>query len=178
MMEGIVKEVKGLYFIVEMKLLRKTPGVVFDLYPLETIEHIDAIDRVLHEKDAVSPGPVGDVMRPWYMHEHQVDHLIVLHGQRTVHLYTRDHGKVEEFVVTPHRIMQNGGILFDGSGVLCWPTHVFHRIVSGETGSASINLATHYKGFDVRHNFSIYDLDTTSGSYRVIRKGFEDQFRL
>ena len=175
-MEAIIKEVKGLYFIVQMKLFRKTPGVLFDLYPLETIEHIDVIDRVLHEKAAVSPGPVGEIMHPWYMHKHQADHLIVLHGQRTVYLYTNKHDKVEEFVVTPHRIMHNGELVFDGAAVLCWPTCVFHRIISGEEGSASINLATHYEGFDARNNFDIYDLDTVSGEFRVIRKGFEDQF--
>ncbi len=175
-MGAIVNEEKGLYYIVEMKLFRKTPDVVFDLYPLETMEHIDAIDRVLHEKFAISPGPVGDVTHPWYMHENQADHLMVLHGQRTVHLYTKVHSKVEEFVVTPNRILQNGELIFEGGAVLCWPTHVFHRIVSGEEGSVSINLATHYEGFDVRNNFDIYALDTASGDFRVIRKGYEDQF--
>ncbi len=175
-MEAIIKEEKGLYYIVEMKLFRKTPGVVFDLYPLETIPSIDAIDRVMHEKSAVSPGPVGGVIQPWYMHESQADHLIVMHGQRTVHLYTKDHGKVEEFIVTPHSIMQNAKLVFEGGAVLCWPTHVFHRIVSGEEVSASINLAVRFEGFDVNNNFDIYDLDTATGDFRVIRKGYEDQF--
>lgn len=165
-----------MYRLVKLRLFRKTPGVIFDLYPLETIPHIDAIDRVLHEKSAVSPGPVGSVERPWYMHEHQADNLIVLHGQRTVELFSRSHGQVETFVVTPNKIYHNGSLVYDGGAVLGWPPFVFHRIVSGEEGSASINLATHYEGFDVRTNFNIYELDISSGEYRVLRKGFEDQF--
>lgn len=174
-MKEIIKEVKGLYYIVEMKLFRKTPGVVFDLFPIEALPHIDAIDRVMHEKSAVSPGPVGNVNRPWYMHRSQADHLIVMHGKRTVQLYTKEHGKIEEFVVTPHSIIHNDRLIVEGGAVLCWPPHVFHRIVSGEEGSASINLAVHFEGFDIKNNFDIYNLNTDTGDYRVIRRGFEDQ---
>lgn len=174
-MEAIIKEVKGLYYIIEMNLFRKTPGVVFDYFPLEAIPSIGAIDRVIHQESAISPGPVGEVERPWYMHQKQSDHLIVLQGQRTVQLYTREHGEVEEFIVTPREILHNGRSLVDRGAVLSWPTGVFHRIASGEEGSASINLAVHFEGFDIRHNFDIYDLDTVTGEYKVIRKGFEDQ---
>jgi len=175
-MSAVITEKEGLYRLVKLKLFRKTPGVVFDLYPLETIPHIDAIDRVLHERSAVSPGPVGDVERPWYMHTHQADNLIVLHGQRTVELFSKIHGKIETFVVTPNKIYHNDKLLFDGGAVLGWPPLVFHRIVSGEQGSASINLAVHSEGFDIRTNFNVYDLDVASGNFRTVRKGFEDQF--
>lgn len=175
-MTALISEKKGLYSLVKLKLFRKTPGVVFDLYPLETLPHIDAIDRVLHERSAISPGPVGDVERPWYMHEHQSDNLIVLHGQRTVELYSRSHGEIEKFVVLPDKIYHNDKLIYDGGAVLGWPPFVFHRIVSGEQGSASINLAVHSEGFDIRTNFNIYDLDVSTGQYRVLRKGFEDQF--
>ncbi len=175
-MSNIIKEVEGLYKIVDMKVFRKTPGVVFDLYPLETIPHIDSIDRVLHESGAVSPGPVGDNQANWYMHQHQSDHLIVLHGQRTVHLYTKEHGRVEKFVVQPQRIYLNGELIVEGGAVLSWPTHVFHRIISGDEGSASINLAVHYEGFNIRDNFDIYELNTETGAHHVVRKGHEDQF--
>lgn len=175
-MSAVIREKKGLFHLVKLKLFRKTPGVVFDLYPLETIPHIDAIDRVLHEKSAVSPGPVEETERPWYMHTHQTDNLIVLYGQRTVELFNKNHGKIETFVVTPNKIYHNDELLFDGGAALGWPPFVFHRIVSGEQGSASINLAVHSEGFDIRTNFNIYDLDIDSGDYKVIRKGFEDQF--
>lgn len=110
------------------------------------------------------------------MHAHQSDNLIVLHGQRTVELFSRSHGKIETFVVMPNKIYHNGNLLFDVGAVLGWPPLVFHRIVSGEQGSASINLAVHFEGFDIRNNFNIYDLDLATGKYRIVREGFEDQF--
>jgi hypothetical protein len=52
----------------------------------------------------------------------------------------------------------------------------FHRIRSDEeSGSASINFAVRYEGFDVRTNFNVYDLDPVGGKYRMIRAGYLDQ---
>ena len=175
-MTALISEKKGLYHLIKLKLFRKTTGVVFDLYPLETLPHIDSIDRVLHERSAVSPGPIGEVERPWYMHTHQTDNLIVLYGQRTVELFNKNHGRIETFVVTPDKIYHNDDLLFDGGAVLGWPPLVFHRIVSGEQGSASINIAVHSEGFDIRTNFNIYDLNVATGNYKTIRKGSDDQF--
>jgi len=60
--------------------------------------------------------------------------------------------------------------------MLVWPCGVFHRIVScPEQGSASVNFAVRYEGFNIRTNFNIYDLDTESGKYKVIREGHLDQ---
>lgn len=171
----IIKEIPGLYRIIELSLFRKTPGVTFDLFPMEVVPHIDSIDRVLHDHSAVSPGPVGEVERPWYMHTAQDDNLIVLSGRREVDIYTPEHGRVEHFTVTPDRVLHNGETVYEGGAVLIWPKGVFHRIVSGPEGSASINLAVHHPGFDIRTNFSIYDLDTETGDYRVIREGYRDQ---
>ena len=172
---GIFKEVEGLYKIIPLKLFRKTEGVSFNILPKEIVPKVDAVDRVIHSKIAVSPGPVGDVAAPWYMHPHQDDNLMVLQGVRHVDIYTRAHGKIESFVVTPDKIMQNGQTVFDSAALLVWPRGVFHRIKSGEDGSASVNLATHYEGIDMRTNFSIYDLDTETGKFRVIREGHLDQ---
>jgi hypothetical protein len=93
-----------------------------------------------------------------------------------VDIYTKEQGRVESFTVTPDRIEMGGKVLYDGAAMLVWPCNVFHRIRSLEHGSASINLATHYEGWDVRNNFSIYDLDTETGVFKVIREGFKDQF--
>ena len=172
---GIFKEVEGLYKIIPLKLFRKTEGVSFNILPKEIVPKVDAVDRVIHSKSAVSPGPVGDVAAPWYMHPHQDDNLMVLQGVRHVDIYTRAHGKIESFVVTPDKIMQNGQTVFDSAALLVWPRGVFHRIKSGEDGSASVNLATHYEGIDMRTNFSIYDLDTGPGKFKVIREGHLDQ---
>ena len=174
--KNIFQEVPGFYRIIKLKLFRKTPGVSFDILAKGQVPKIDAIDRVLHQGGAVSPGPVGDVARPWYLHPHQDDNLMVLSGTRLVDIYTKEHGRMESFVVTPDRIEKDGKILYDGAAMLVWPRNVFHRIRSLEQGSASINLATHYEGWDVRNNFSIYDLDTETGAFKVIREGFKDQF--
>jgi len=171
----IFAEVAGLYKIVPLKVLRRTPGVYFDLVPKVTLPHIDGLDRVLHEGGALSPGPVGEVARPWYMHLHQDDNLIVLHGSRYVDIYTPAHGQIESFVVTPHLVKHGNEILFDGPAMLVWPCHVFHRIRSADNGSASLNFAVRYEGFDLRTNFNIYDLNTTTGEYRLIREGYLDQ---
>ena len=171
----IFQEVEGLYKIIPLKLFRKTSGVSFDILPKEIVPKVDAVDRVIHTKSAVSPGPVGDVAEPWYMHPHQDDNLMVLQGIRHVEIYTRAHGKIESFVVTPDAIQQNGVTIYDGAALLVWPRGVFHRIKSGEQGSASVNLATHYEGIDMQTNFNIYDLDIETGKFRVIREGHLDQ---
>jgi hypothetical protein len=175
--DGLVfQEVAGLYRVIPLRILRRTPGVSFDLVPTEVLPHIDGIDRVLHGDGAVSPGPVGDVARPWYMHPHQDDNLIVLHGTRFVDIYTRQHGRIESFVVRPNQILQGDKIVYDGPAMLVWPCGVFHRIRSDEkTGSASLNFAVRYDGFDIKTNFNVYDLDPATGEYQTIRAGHLDQ---
>lgn len=171
----IVAEIPGLYRVIALQPFRKTEGVSFDIISKELVPKIDAVDRVIHKGSAVSPGPVGDVMKPWYMHPHQDDNLIVLQGERHVDIYIKAHGRVESFVITPQNIEHDGRLLFDGPALLVWPRGVFHRIKSGDSGSASINLATHYQGIDMRTNFNIYDLDTATGEFRVLREGHMDQ---
>jgi hypothetical protein len=174
--DRVIEEVAGLYRVSHLKIFRKTKGVTFDFVPVDILRGIDAIDRVIHEAHAISPGSVGAVERPWYMHPCQEDNLIVLSGTRFVEIYTPVHGKVESFVVTADEIRRNGELVHDGGVMLSWPRGTFHRIRSAEKGSASINLAVHFKGFDIRTNFSIYDVDLKTGGYRVIREGFNDQF--
>jgi hypothetical protein len=172
----IFEEVANLYRIVPLRALRRTPGVSFDLVPTEALPRIDGIDRVLHADGAVSPGPVGNVDRPWYMHAHQDDNLIVLQGTRYVDIYVRSHGRVESFVVTPGEVLHDGKRVCDGPAMLVWPRGVFHRIQSDkQTGSASLNFAVRYEGFDMRTNFNVYDLEPASGEYRMIRAGHLDQ---
>ena len=172
----IFDEVPGLYRIIPLKILRRTEGVAFDNVPLEAFPRIDALDRVIHDHGAWSPGPVGDIERPWYMHPCQEDNLIVLAGTRYVDIYTLAHGRVESFVGKPQQIIKNGEVIFTGPAMLVWPTGVFHRIQSDEVhGSASLNFAVHTDGFDIKTNFNVYDLNTTTGEYRCIREGQLDQ---
>ncbi|TCQ03288.1 hypothetical protein, partial [Serpentinicella alkaliphila] len=159
----IIEEVANFYRIIKLKPFRKTQGVVFDLFPIDALSKISSIDRVIHQDNAISPSSVGSVERPWYMHPFQADNLIVLHGKRHVELFTKEHGKVESFTVYPDKIYKNGELLFEGGNVLVWPCNVFHRIQSGEEGSASLNFAIHSDGYDIRTNFNIYDLNTETG---------------
>jgi hypothetical protein len=170
----ILAEVPDFYKIIALKQLRRTPGVSFDNVPMQFLPKIGAIDRVIHAQSAVSPGPVGEVQRPWYMHYSQDDNLVVLYGTRHVDIYIQAHGMLS-FTVTPDQILQDGKVLHDGPAMLVWPRFVFHRIVSGPEGSASLNFAVHYDDLDMRTNFNIYDLDTETGEYSVIREGFRDQ---
>ena len=172
----VFHEVPNLYRIIPLQVLRKTPGVSFDLVPTDVLPRIDGIDRVLHDGDAVSPGPVGKVDRPWYMHPFQDDNLVILHGVRFIEIYIREHGRIESFEVAPHQIRQDGQIVYDGPAMLVWPRRVFHRIRSDvNVGSSSVNFAVRYEGFDVRTNFNVYDLNPANGEYRMIRAGHLDQ---
>lgn len=170
-----VDEVEGLYQVIQFDDFRKTPGVTFNILPQSIIGKADSLDRVIHQESAVSPGPVGNVLRPWYMHDFQDDNLAVLYGTREVDIYSPAHGKIEHFVVTPNDVYLNGKLIASGGAMLVWPKGVFHRIVSGKEGSASINLAIHHHGWDVKNNFNIYDVNTETGDYHVLREGFKDQ---
>jgi hypothetical protein len=171
-----IKEIKGLFKIVDLVKLRRTEGVMFDLVPEEMFENLGGVDRVIHASNAISPGAIEGVERPWYMHTAQSDNLVVLHGERHIDLYSVEHGKIEQFVVTNDKIWHNGILLCDYPAVLTWPPHVFHRIESKEVGSASINFAIRTSDFDIKDNFNIYDLNTETGEYHMIREGFKDQF--
>jgi len=171
----IIEEVAGFYRVIALQPFRHTPGVAFDIFPMQYLPKIDGIDRVMHERDALSPGPVEGVARPWYMHTHQQDNLIVLSGVRTVDIYTLEHRRLLTFVVEPDRIVKNGELLYEGPAMLVWPTRVFHRIRSGAQGSASLNFAVRATGIDMRTNFNIYDLDVEANTFRLLRAGSLDQ---
>jgi hypothetical protein len=174
--EAIVEQVEGVYTVLHLFRLRETPGVTFDILPQKLVPRVDAVDRVVHQGGALSPCSVGDVERPWYMHPAQDDHLMVLAGKRYVDLYLPALGRVVSFEVEPDRILQEGVLICDAACLLAWNRGVFHRIRSDAAmGSRSVNLATHYPGFDIDTNFSIYDLDTATGEFHVLRRGAEDQ---
>jgi hypothetical protein len=172
----VLEEVKGLYSIIALKVLRRTPKVCFDALDMSHLSPVSSIDRVIHGPGALSPGSVGAVEHPWYMHPCQEDNLMVLHGSRYVELYTPEHGCIEKFTVTPDKISRENGRWRTGAMILSWPRNVFHRIIScPNEGSASINLATHFEGFDIRTNFNVYDLDPLTGKFWLIREGHLDQ---
>lgn len=171
-----IEEVKGFYSISPLKLFRKTEGVVFDLVPENIVKASSSVDRVIHKNNAISPGGVGEVERPWYMHYHQKDNLVVLHGYRNVELYNRELRKKIIFEIHPDKIYRDGELVASEGVVLSWDVKIFHRIVSGDEGSASLNFAVRDEEFDVKTNFNIYELVEASGEYSTVREGFKDQF--
>ena len=175
-MENVmVVDEPGLYRVIALVPFRKTEGVTFDLVPMETLPVISAIDRVIHQRAARSPGAVAGVERPWYMHTQQEDNLLVLHGRRTVELYSREHGRVETFTVEPGRVTRGERVVCDRPAMLSWPRRVFHRITSGDMGSISLNFAVRDPDCDMKTNFNIYDLDTVNGTFALVREGYLDQ---
>jgi hypothetical protein len=175
MKNDLIAEVPGLYRIIALKPFRRTEGVTFDLLPMDFLPVISGIDRVLHRHGAISPGAIAGVERPWYMHPQQEDNLLVLQGRRTVDIYTREHGRVETFVVEPERVSHNGRTVCDFPAMLVWPRRVFHRIASGSDGSISLNFAARDRDCDMKTNFNIFDLDTETGAHTIVREGHLDQ---
>jgi hypothetical protein len=162
-----------LCFIIPLKLLRKTPNVEFYTIPKVT-QNLSAVDKVIHKKGAKSPQIKGDKKHYWYMHPHQQDQLIVHEGKRIVELYSKKHGKIETFEVTSKGVKHNKTYLYKGPCIFGWPRNVFHRVTS-PIASISTNYARHYKGFDIKTNFNIYDIDETKGTHWVVREGHKDQ---
>ena len=175
-MDFILDEVDQFWRIITLKPFRKTEGVSFDILPMKYLPKIDGVDRVVHKHGALSPGSVGDVKRPWYLHPQQEDNLLVLQGVRMVDIYSLKYRRLEHFTVEPERVFHNDKLVYEGPAMVVWPTNVFHRITSGENGSVSLNFAVRLPGFDIETNFSVYDLDTKTGEYKVIREGRLDQF--
>tara|TARA_B100001094_G_scaffold254145_1_gene252796 strand:+ start:83 stop:631 length:549 start_codon:yes stop_codon:yes gene_type:complete len=164
-----------MYRVLPLRALRRTTGIIFDEIVPSDIPKISGIDRVIHSANGISPGPIGPIKRPWYMHPGQDDNLMVLQGTRFVDIYCPFRKKKESFVVTPDKVYKNDKLYYDKPAMLVWPAGIFHRIISGSDGSISVNLSTRTQDFDMKNNFNIYDLDVKSGEYRVIRNGFEDQ---
>lgn len=164
-----------MYRLLPLRILRQTTGIKFDEIPQCDIPAIHGIDRVIHGPNGISPGPVKSVKRPWYMHTHQDDNLLVLQGTRYVDIYCPKNKTKSSFIVTPNKVYKNNKLYFNAPAMLVWPRGIFHRIISGSEGSISVNFATRHKGFDIKNNFNIYDLNINSGEYKLIRNGYEDQ---
>ncbi|WP_130537456.1 hypothetical protein [Thiomicrorhabdus indica] len=165
--------IENLCFIMPLKKLRETPNVSF--FQIDgVVNDLSGIDLVIHGEDGRSPTIEGDDTWYWYMHTDQEDKLVVHEGVRLVQLYSKKHGKVENFKVTPNAIFHNDKKIFEGSAILGWMPHVFHRVHSPH-GSVSTNYATRAQTFDMDTNFNIYTLDVRNGNHEVARIGSEDQ---
>ena len=168
-----------MYRIIPLRVLRRTAGVKFDEMVPSDIPKIHGIDRVVHGPNSISPGPVEDVgmpvKRPWYMHPAQDDNLMVLQGTRYVDIYDPKTRKDASFIITPDKVYKNDKLYYDGPAMVVWPAGIFHRIISGEEGSISVNFATRNESFDLTNNFNIYSLCKATGEHICIKDGSEDQ---
>ena len=168
-----------LYRLIPLRVLRRTTGVKFDEIVPSDIPRIDGIDKVIHSPNSISPGPVEDtvppIKRPWYMHKGQDDNLMVLQGTRYVDVFNPKNKEKASFVITPDKVFKNDKLYYDGPAMIVWPAGIFHRIISGEEGSISVNFATRTKDFDLDDNFNVYDLCLNTGDYRLLKDGIEDQ---
>ena len=164
-----------MYRIIPLRILRRTDGVKFDEIVPSDIPKINGIDKVIHGPNSISPGSIDKVKRPWYMHTHQDDNLMVLLGTRFVDIYDVKSKTKASFIVTPDKIYKNDKLYCDYPAMIVWPSGIFHRIISGPEGSISINFATRHPGFDIKNNFNIYNLDVKTGNYELLKDGYEDQ---
>ena len=168
-----------MYRIIPLRILRRTRGVKFDEMVPSDIPKISGIDRVIHGANSISPGPIEDievpVKRPWYMHPGQDDNLLVLQGTRYIDIFDAKTVTKASFIVTPDKVYKNDKLYYDGPAMVVWPAGIFHRIISGDEGSISINMSTRNNNFNLNDNFNIYDLNIYSGEYRVIKDGSDDQ---
>ena len=168
-----------MYRIIPLRILRRTIGVKFDEIVPSDIPKIDGIDRVIHGPNSISPGPVQEVQpftkRPWYMHPGQDDNLMVLQGTRYVDVFDTNKMSGASFIVTPEKIYKNDKLYYDGPAMVVWPAGIFHRIISGDEGSISVNFSTRTKDFSLKDNFNIYNLCKNTGDFICIKDGSEDQ---
>ena len=174
-MGRIISEIKDFYKIIALDPFRQTDGVQFETIPPSLMPNVSSLDIVTHESSAYSPGKVGSIEKPWYMHPHQDDNLIVLKGTRSVEIYKPGFGRSRIIKVQQQSIFIDDVKIYDKPAMLIWFTGVFHRVHSEVHGSISINLAVHYPGFDLKNNFNIYYLNTEDGSYDLLRIGEMDQ---
>ena len=102
------------------------------------------------------------------MHPGQDDNLMVLQGERFVDIYCPLQKKKHSFIITPDKVYKNDKLYCNQPAMVVWPAGIFHRIIS-------VNFATRTSQFDLSTNFNIYDLNTETGEYHVIRDGALDQ---
>lgn len=123
---------------VPIHVFRETPAVTFfDA----SVEGSNGTDVVAHHGAAVSP-PDDEHGEQFYVHQHQIDHNLVLEGGRT---YTLINPHWDQ----PHHVIH----LIRAMGALQIPIGTFHRSVSGESGSVVLNQSIRDADFDFATEF-------------------------
>ena len=123
---------------ITIHLFRETPQVCFfDA----SVPHSNGTDVVVHHGPAISP-PDHDGAEQYYVHHHQVDHNLVLQGQRTFILLNPAWDQ-------PHHVID----LERAMGALEIPVGTYHRSISGEEGSLVLNQSIRDPAFSYATEF-------------------------
>ena len=119
-------------------IFRETPKVLFfDA----SLEESNGCDLVIHSEEAISP-PDDFKEEQYYVHNHQIDHNLVINGERTFVLINTSWDE-------PHHVIY----LKRSMGALEIPVGTYHRSISGKKGSIVLNQPKKDKFFDSKKEF-------------------------
>ena len=123
---------------IPIHVFRETPAVTFfDA----SVEGSNGTDVVAHHGAAISP-PDDLNGEQYYVHQHQIDHNLVLEGGR---IYTLLNPQWDQ----PHHVIH----LIRAMGALQIPIGTFQRSVSAESGSVVLNQSIRDQAFDFATEF-------------------------
>ena len=121
-----------------INIFRETPKVTFfDA----GIDSSNGSDVVIHSGEAISP-PDNLKDEQYYVHNHQIDHNLVITGQRKFVLINPTWDE-------PHHVIYLNRFM----GALEIPVGTYHRSTSGEGGSIVLNQPIRDKFFDPKKEF-------------------------
>ena len=128
-------------------IFRETPKVTFfDA----GIESTNGCDVVMHSGEAISP-PDEFEYEQYYVHNHQIDHNLVITGERKFILINPTWDE-------PHHVIY----LKRSMGALEIPIGTYHRSISGKEGSIVLNQPIRDKFFDSKKEFIPHKLNKLS----------------
>jgi len=128
-------------------LFKQTPKVTFfDA----GIDKSNGSDVVIHSGEAISP-PDDLQNEQYYVHYHQIDHNLVIKGERKFVLINPSWDE-------PHHVIY----LNRSMGALEIPIGTYHRSISGKEGSIVLNQPTRDNFFDPAKEFIPRKLDQIS----------------
>ncbi|MDC3232378.1 hemagglutinin [Prochlorococcus sp. AH-716-A09] len=125
-------------------IFRETPKVTFFDAGLVAS---NGCDVVIHSKKAISP-PNDFKDEQYYVHEHQIDHNLVITGERKFILINPSWDE-------PHHVIYLNRTM----GALEIPIGTYHRSISGKEGSIVLNQPKRDKFFDPFKEFIPQKLD-------------------
>ena len=128
-------------------IFRETPKVTFFDAGLK---ESNGCDLVIHTEEAISP-PDDFKDEQYYVHNHQIDHNLVITGERTFFLINPSWDE-------PHHVIY----LNRSMGALKIPIGTYHRSISGKEGSIVLNQPKRDEFFDPSKEFIPKKLDKIS----------------